>query len=565
MNAIFLIIFSLLCFYLSVRYYGRFLDTKLFDMNSNDITPAHRFLDGVDYVPTAKPVLFGHHFTSIAGASPIVGPAIAIIWGWVPAFLWIVLGSIFMGAVHDFGSLAVSVKYDGSSIGNTAADIIKKRARTLFLFIAFFLIFFVLAVFAYIIATLFVQHPTTVIPINAQIIIAIAIGFLIYRKKIKILIPSIIALLFLYFFIWIGIKIPISIPPMFGMSPLQIWIILLMLYSFIASVLPVWILLQPRDYINSHQLIVGLSLMFIGVFLVNPKIVAPAVQLSPEGAPLIIPFLFVTIACGAISGFHSLVSSGTTSKQLRKMTDGKTIGYGGMILEGCLALMALVAVSAGFSSRAEWLNHYASWDQANSMGAKIGAFLTGGSRFLGALGIPEEFGISLIGVLVIAFAATTLDTACRIQRYIISEIGKSYNIISIQNRYIASGIAASSALTLALLKGGGEGGLILWPLFGATNQLIGGLALMVITVYLYKKGKPIIYTLIPMIFIALISTATMIMNLGKYINTNNWLLAILGIIILGLEAWLILEGILVIKRRKIIKKEHAEKIPEEIF
>jgi len=352
---------------------------------------------------------------------------------------------------------------------------------------------------------------------------------------------------------------------MFGMSPLQIWIILLMLYSFIASVLPVWILLQPRDYINSHQLIVGLSLMFIGVFLVNPKIVAPAVQISPEGAPLIIPFLFVTIACGAISGFHSLVSSGTTSKQLRKMTDGKTIGYGGMILEGCLALMALVAVSAGFSSRADWLNHYASWDQANSMDAKIGAFLTGGSRFLGALGIPEEFGISLIGVLVIAFAATTLDTACRIQRYIISEIGKSYNIISIQNRYIASGIAASSALTLALLKGGGEGGLILWPLFGATNQLIGGLALMVITVYLYKKGKPIIYTLIPMIFIALISTATMIMNLGKYINTNNWLLAILGIIILGLEAWLILEGILVIKRIKIIKKEHAEKIPEEIF
>ncbi|NVM01857.1 MAG: carbon starvation protein A [Candidatus Helarchaeota archaeon] len=565
MNAIFLVIFSLFCFYLSIRYYGRFLDNKIFDMNSNEPTPAHRFRDGMDYVPTAKPVLFGHHFTSIAGASPIVGPAIAVIWGWIPAVLWIVLGSIFMGAVHDFGSLSISVKHDGSSIGNTAADIIKKRARTLFLFIVFFLIFFVLAVFAYIIATLFVQYPTTVIPINAQIIIAIIVGYLFYRKKIKILIPSLIALLFLYFFIWVGIKFPISIPPMLGISPLQIWIILLMIYSFIASVLPVWVLLQPRDYINSHQLIVGLSLMFIGVFVVNPKIVAPAVQASPEGAPLIIPFLFVTIACGAISGFHSLVSSGTTSKQLNKMIDGRTIGYGGMILEGCLALMALVAVSAGFSSRADWLTHYASWSQANSMGAKIGAFLIGGSRFLSALGIPEEFGVSLIGVLVIAFAATTLDTACRIQRYIISEIGKSYNIKLIQNRYLASGIAASSALALALIKGGGEGGLILWPLFGATNQLISGLALFVITVYLYKKGKPVIYTLIPMIFIALISTASMIFNLGKYINTHNWLLAVLGIIILGLEAWLISEGILVIRRRKIIKKQPTKRITEEIF
>ena len=281
--------------------------------------------------------------------------------------------------------------------------------------------------------------------------------------------------------------------------------------------------------------------------------IAPAIQTAPEGAPPMIPFLFVTVACGAISGFHSLVSSGTTSKQLNKLTDARAIGYGGMILEGVMALLALTAVSAGFTSKAEWLHHYASWGHANSLGAKLGAFLTGGSRFLSTLGISPEFGVALIGVLVIAFAATTLDTACRIQRYIITEIGISYKIKSIQNRYFAAGFAALSALLLALMKGEGEGGLILWPLFGATNQLIAGLALLVITVYLYKKGKPVIYTLIPMVFIAVISTATMILNLGKYITTNNWLLAVLGIIILTLEVWLIGEGILVIKNKRNIR------------
>jgi carbon starvation protein len=523
-------------------------------MNTNELTPAYRFQDDIDYAPTKKAILFGHHFASIAGASPIVGPAIAVIWGWVPALIWIVLGSIFMGAVHDFGSLSVSVKHDGSSIGNIASDVIKPRARTLFLFIVFFLLLLVLAVFAYIIATLFVKYPTTVLPINIQIIFSIVLGYLFYKRKIKIFIPSLITLIILYFFIWVGLKTPLIIPTMFGIPPLQMWIILLMLYSFIASVLPVWILLQPRDYINSHQLMVGISLLFLGTFLVNPKIVAPAIQLSPRGAPLMIPFLFVTIACGAISGFHSLVSTGTTSKQMRKMTDGRTIGYGAMIVEGCLALIALIAVSAGFTNKVDWMAHYESWGKADSMGATLSAFLTGSSRFLNALGIPEDLGVSFIGVLIIAFAATTLDTACRIQRYIISELGKSYKIKIMENRYLASGLAAGFSLALALLKGGGQGGLILWPLFGATNQLIGGLALLVITVYLYKKGKPIIYTLIPMILIALISTATLILNIKDYIYTQNWLLLFLGIVILALELWLISEGLLIIKKRKDVKE-----------
>ncbi len=554
MNAIYVILFSLFCFYLSFRYYSRFLNNKIFEMNTNEPTPAYRFQDDIDYAPTKKAILFGHHFASIAGASPIVGPAIAVIWGWVPALIWIVLGSIFMGAVHDFGALAVSVKHDGSSIGNIASDVIKPRARTLFLFIVFFLLLLVLAVFAYIIATLFVKYPTTVLPINIQIIFAVVLGYLFYKRKIKIFIPSLITLVILYFFIWVGLKTPLIIPTMFGIPPLQIWIILLMLYCFFASVLPVWILLQPRDYINSHQLMVGISLLFLGTFLLNPKIVAPAIQLSPRGAPLMIPFLFVTIACGAISGFHSLVSSGTTSKQMKKMTDGRTIGYGAMIVEGCLALIALIAVSAGFNNKVDWMAHYESWGKADSMGATLSAFLTGSSRFLNALGIPEDLGVSFIGVLIIAFAATTLDTACRIQRYIISELGKSYKIKIMENRYLASGIAAGLSLALALLKGGGQGGLILWPLFGATNQLIGGLALLVITVYLYKKGKPIIYTLIPMILIALISTATLILNIKDYIYTQNWLLLFLGIVILALELWLISEGLLIIKSRKDVKE-----------
>ena len=543
MNAAVVAAVVLLFFYFfGFRFYSRFLAQRVWHIVDDEPTPAHRFADGVDYVPTRKSVLFGHHFTSIAGAAPIVGPAIAVIWGWLPALLWVVLGTLLMGAVHDFGCLVLSSRHEGRSMGDVASSVINPRTRTLFLLIIFFLIFFVLAVFAFVIATLFVQYPSSVIPINFQIVVAVLIGYLIHRRGIPILWPSIVALILLYGAVLVGLEYPISVPPMFG-TPVNTWIFFLLIYAFLASVLPVWLLLQPRDFINSHQLLVGLGLMFAGLFIMQPEIVAPALNLHPEGAPPWMPFLFVTIACGAISGFHGLVSSGTTAKQLNRMPDARTIGYGAMLGEGSLALMATLACTAGFAELDAWTAHYHSWGAAAGLGAKLSAFVGGTSKFMATLGIPVDVAENVVVVLIIAFAATSLDTATRIQRYVLAELGGAYDIRLLQNRYVGGLIAAGSGLGLAMLKGGGQGGLILWPLFGTTNQLIGGMSLLVMSVYLYKKRWPVRYTLLPMLFVVGATTASMIGNLTSFYSRGDWLLTSLSSLILVLELWMIVETV----------------------
>ena len=549
MNAALLAVFSLFCFFLSYVFYSRFLAKKIYEIDSDIVTPAHEFKDGIDYVPTNKYVLFGHHFTSVAGAAPIIGPAIAVIWGWLPAVLWVVFGTIFIGAVHDFGCLVISAKNKGHSIGDLTGNIIGKRARALFLTIIFFLTWIVIAVFAYVIATLFSQFPTSVLPVNIQIIIAVVIGLVIYRTKFGILFPSIIALLVLYGFIYFGTYTPMHLPAFIG-GQTESWIVLLLVYAFIASVLPVWLLLQPRDFINSHQLFVGLGIMYLGLFIVHPPMVAPALNLEVEGGLPWFPFLFITIACGAISGFHGLVGSGTTSKQLNNIKDARMIGFGSMLGEGSLGLMSVIASTAGFATLAAWKSHYSSWSAAGSMDAKIGAFVNGGAYFLKeGLMLPDGFGTTLIAVIVISFAATTLDTSTRIQRYITSELGEIYNIKILTNRFVAAAIAAFTPLILIF---GGEGlsWKRLWPIFGATNQMLAGLSLLVLTVYLYRKGRNILYTLIPLIFLIIMTTTAMVFSLKEFIKSRNWILTILSVLLLSFSAWIILEAINVVRNLK---------------
>lgn len=549
MNAALLAIIVLILYFLAYRYYSKFLANKIFRLSDDEVTPAHEKNDGMDFVPSNKHVLFGHHFASIAGAAPIIGPAIAVFWGWVPAIVWVVLGTIFMGAVHDFSALVISVREKGRSVGDLAGILINPRARTLFLLIVYFLIFFVIAVFAYAIASLFVAFPESVLPVNFQIIVAVIIGFLFYKKGVPILWPSILALISLYVMIWVGTIVPIEIPAIMG-SQIVTWIFLLLIYSFIASVLPVWTLLQPRDYINGHQLILGLGLLFIGLLVAHPEMQAPAINHNAEGGVPLFPFIFVTIACGAISGFHGLVSSGTTSKQLNKMKDSRMIGYGGMLGEGALAMIATLAVAAGIS-RTDWLIHYETWDLAAKGG--ITNFVHGASTFLDALHIPTVFGDTLISVIVISFAATSLDTAARVQRLILGELGTAYEIKPLKNRYVGALLAVVPALLLALLaeapgKGLGSGGFLLWPLFGATNQLVAGLTLLIATIYLWKTGRPVIYTLIPMVFLIVMTIAAMIWNFKAF--ADNPLLLILSAIILALSVWLLFEAYFVYNSQK---------------
>lgn len=535
MNGATIAILALIILALAYRFYGHYL-ARIFELDSSDEnnipTPAYEYEDKIDFSPTRKNVLFGHHFSSIAGAAPIVGPAVAAIWGWLPAMLWIIIGVVFMGACHDFGALVLSMRHRGESMANVAESLLGKRAKVLFLTIIFFLVWIVIAVFALVIAGLFIKFPSSVLPVNFEIIIALIMGRYINKSGKSLTLPSILAQVALIVMIILGTYYPISFKSAFGQYELIAWISFLMIYSFIASVLPVWLLLQPRDYINSHQLVVGLTLMILGLFVVRPEIVAPAFNLNPVGAPSWIPFLFITIACGAISGFHGLVSGGTTSKQVRKWNDAKPIAYGSMLLEGLLAILATLAVTAGFKTSAAWHSHYASWDQANGLSQKIEAFVLGSGRFVAGLGISEDVSRTVIAVLIISFAATSLDTACRIQRYIVAELADYVKIPMLKNRFIGSGVAVGSAFILMLSSNGGKGGLSLWPLFGATNQMLASLTLVLITLYLIKNKKRFINFLIPALFILMITFIGLSYNIYNLYLSNKIFLMILSITLL---------------------------------
>lgn len=550
MNASVLVLGGMGLFYFAFKFYSNFLSSKIFKIQELTIdTPSVEFEDGVDFVPTDKEVLWGHHFSSIAGAAPIVGPAVAAIWGWAPAIIWIILGVIFMGAVHDYGALILSMIHKGDSIGNISEKILGKRVRKLVLITIFFLVWMVIAVFALVIANLFITFPSSVIPVNFEIFIAVAIGVFINRGNKKLLIPSLIAQVLLILMIYLGTQYPIHMN-FLGHYKLEVWMIFLMIYSFIASVLPVNILLQPRDFINGHQLVFGLGLIIIGLIISSPTIVAPAFNSNPEGAPSWFPYLFITIACGAISGFHGLVSSGTTSKQVKEWKDTRNIGYGAMLGEGLLALIATVAVCAGFDSAEIWHEHYANWNAANGLSAKIGAFVLGSSKFISSIGIDRDFAATIVSVLIISFAATSLDTACRIQRYIISEFSEGINFRAGKNRYIASLIAVLSAMGLMFASSGGKGGLYLWPLFGATNQMLAGLTLMLITVYLFKKGRGFKNFLIPGVFIFIVTSISLITNIYIYYSHEKLTLALLGTMLFLVQLFITTEAFKEMKKFK---------------
>lgn len=539
MGAAWVCLAGLAVFALGYRFYSRFLAERVFALRADEPVPAQTRADGIDFVPTDRHVLLGHHYASIAGAAPIIGPAIAVVWGWLPAVVWVVLGTVLMGAVHDFSTLVLSVRHEGRSVAAITERVLGPRSRSLFLLVVYFLVFLVIAVFADAIATLFVQQPATVIPINFEIIVAVLIGWLCHRRGMRLLWPSVIALVALYGMVWVGVQVPVSMPSVGAIEPKMVWIVLLLAYAFVASVLPVWVLLQPRDFINSHQLVVGLGGLLLGLFVANPLITAPAINTAPADAPAWFPFLFVTIACGAISGFHGLVSSGTTSKQLAAAPDARLVGYGGMIGEGVLALIATLAVSAGL---ADWAAHYDTFAHASAGG--VVNFVEGASSFLGALGLPGPISTTVVAVLVVSFAATTLDTGTRIQRYILHELGEIYGVRALANRWLAGLLAV--ALPLAVCIAGQQRAL--WPLFGGSNQMLAGLSLLVVSVWLYRRGRAWWVTAVPMAVVLVVSFLALLTLVGRFFGQGQWLLATVGSLMLALEVWVVLEGVRAVRR-----------------
>lgn len=600
-------------FVVAYHTYGRWLGGKIFALSAKAICPSEQVNDGVDYVPTDKGVVFGHHFTSIAGTGPIVGPAIAVMWGWLPALLWVVFGSIFIGAVHDFGSLVVSLRNRGQTVGDVAGRVMKPRVRILFLSILFMALTIVLAIFGLVIAVVFRQYPAAIFPCLIQIPIAVGIGVWLHRQGKNILIPSIAALAVMYLTVIFGDHGALgSFNAALAGWPVMNWVAVLLVYSYVASVLPVWTLLQPRDYINSLQLISALGLIVVGLFGAaimggaapvgserqSLEIVAPMLNLHPEGAPFIFPFLFITIACGACSGFHCLVSSGTSSKQLKSEPDARFVGYGGMLTEGFLATLVILACCSGLglgvsvdgqflTGEAAWEARYSSWGAAKGLGAKVGAFVDGSANFLMAIGIPSAMALAIMGVLVASFAGTTLDTACRLQRYVIQELAATISgtnrpgaapdakpsgiLALLYNKHGATifAVILGVAVAAAPLPGqegwtwatAGKGGLLLWPLFGATNQLLAGLALMVIFFYLWRRGKPIWFISVPMIFMLIMPIWAMSIQLfvgeNSWIQKGNWLVVSIGIATILLEIWMVIEAYLLLPKVKGVLEENA--------
>tara|TARA_B100001113_G_scaffold8237_1_gene6712 strand:- start:963 stop:2636 length:1674 start_codon:yes stop_codon:yes gene_type:complete len=527
--------------------YSKFIATKIYQLDPNFVTPANEFNDGVDYVPTNKYVLWGHHFTSVAGAAPIVGPAIAVYWGWVPAVLWVTLGTIFFAGVHDFGALWASSRHKGKSIGALSEDVIGKRTRALFMVVIFLVLLMVNAVFGVVIAGAFVSTPNAVFPAWSAIAVALIIGQLLHRN-FNLTILSIVGVMALYFSIYIGSLFPLELPEgMLGLSPNANWIIILFIYAAIASMLPVWVLLQPRDFINGMQLFVGLFLLYGAVFLSLPDISAPAFNNQmTEDAPSLVPLLFVTIACGAVSGFHGIVSSGTSSKQLDKETDARFVGYFAAMGEGSLALITIVAVSGAALAATPEIWHEI-YDKYGTAGA--GTFIQGGAQMItNGWGIPVSITSTLLATMVALFAGTTMDSGVRLQRYIIQEWGDIYGIPLFKKGFAATLIAVTSCLLLAFGAGGasGSGGLTIWPLFGSTNQILAGMTLLVISVMLIKLGRPAKYTMMPMVFVLFTSCWAAIIKLMEFWAAGNWLLVTIDIVVLVTSLLVILEAISVI-------------------
>ncbi|TGK01253.1 carbon starvation protein A [Leptospira langatensis] len=605
-----------LLYFLGYKFYSGYLSKSIFQLkDTRGDTPAHKFNDGVDYLPTKPAVLFGHHYASIAGLAPILGPAVAVIWGWLPAMLWVVLGGIFVGCVHDFGAIVVSIRNQGKSIGQVAQDLLGPRARSLFHAIIFFLVALAMGVFVIVLAEMFsadpkaklapvpsptkieqteaklpsIQehtHPTevrvetssspielrshfpeAVIPTAGIMIFALLVGWLHYKKGmnlgpltfVSVALTLVVMILGMNDSIlsWTGLNDTARSPGV------PLWKIILLAYAFLASVTPVWLLLQSRDYINSFLLYLGIIAIYLGFFkgsLFGEFSSFNAEAIRAEKVDMdIIPFVFITIACGAVSGFHALVSSGTTAKQLDREIDARAIGYGAMIGESLLGLTSVVACTIGFASAAEWSSFYKSWSGIQGLAPSVGAYIYGTGRFISQLGFDQGFAQGFIALVVVSFALTSLDSATRLLRYNIEEIADSINSEFIKkvlgNRYVSSILACVAIGFFAFLQidqGGKKttAGLALWKLFGTTNQLLAGLSLLVVTIYLLYSKRKTWTSFLPMIFVLTATLWAMVVNFYDFLfsKSPSYLLAGVGGVLIFLAIWLLVEAVLAWRR-----------------
>lgn len=526
MSLALLLLISAIVLFAAYRFYGDFVYKK-FGLDDTKKAPSHLLRDGIDYEPSKPIVVLGHHFASIAGAGPIVGPIIAVTFGWIPAVIWILVGGIFFGAVHDLGSMAASLRTEGKSIGVIIRNQIGPKGKQLFVIFSFSTLILVIGVFADIIAKTFIANPGVASASILFIFLAVAFGFvnrLVGSSKIAFIILTIIGVVLMYYFVYLGTQLPFVMGYNF-------WILALLGYAFLASVTPVSMLLQPRDYLNSYLLYGMMIAAVVGVFIANPQIeMTSEIQTSSESLGYIFPVLFVTIACGAISGFHSLVASGTTSKQLDKVSDAKVVGFGGMLIESFLAIIAVGAVAV--LSRE---------DYTVRLGTEgpVALFSNGIGGMISTLGISETFAIGFVALTVSAFALTTLDTCTRLARFTLQEyfedIPQPGAQVLAKNRYLSTIVVV--ILSILLLASGEFS--TLWPIFGSANQLLAALALLTIAVWLIRKKIPATFVVIPMFFMFTVTLASLGLFAWKNFQEKGYVLAFIAALLFVLAISLI--------------------------
>lgn len=533
-SGLFLIILSVILFFMGYLFYGRYLARK-FKLNNQQKTPAHTMKDDVDYVPTKPVVLLGHHFASIAGAAPIIGPITAAVFGWGPVYLWIVVGGIFMGAVHDFSALVASIRHKAQSIGKVIEEHVGLFGKKLFLIFAWATLVLILAAFLVIVARTFTAKPEVGTASALFILLALIFGVSIYRWKMNLAASTLVGIVLLFLCIYLGMLFPIQLP-------VSAWIWILMGYIFVASVAPVWILLQPRDYLNSFLLYILLIGAFLGIVATNPTIKLEIYRGFSQDIGYLFPILFVTVACGAISGFHSLVASGTTAKQVNKETDTKLIGYGAMLIESLLAVIALITV--GILTQQEYHGF-----MSGGGGGPVALFANGVGNFITKLGISLETGISFAALTVSAFALTTLDTATRLSRFSFQEFFTSKKNQGSQgklltNRFVGTLVSVAAGGGLALT---GQWKSI-WPLFGSANQLLAALALLAVTLWLKNKKIANWFTRWPMYFMYIMTNCALLLLLWKNLKAQNWLLAFFTLLLLSVAIAMVIRAIKALKK-----------------
>jgi carbon starvation protein len=516
--------------------YGRFISKK-FDIKNDKPTPAHAHADGVDYVASNKLVVLGHHFASIAGAGPIVGPIIAVTFGWIPAVIWILVGGIFIGAVHDVGSMVASLRHKGKSIGVIIHQYIGRSGKRLFLIFSFSTLILIIAVFADIIAKTFVKNPGVASTSALFILLAVVFGFFnrkLAHKKSAFTWLSVIGVVLMYYFVILGNNIPFELNYIF-------WVGLLLAYAFLASVTPMSVLLQPRDYLSSFLLYGLILLAIVGVFVANPEVkMDNNIIFKSEDIGYLFPVLFITVACGAISGFHSLVASGTTSKQLDKETDAKVVGYGGMLIESFLAIISVCAVMV--ISRTDYVGSL-------SADGPVNMFADGMGFVISSLGIEEGLAVNFVALTISAFALTTLDTCTRLARFTFQEFFEETENQKVrsttQNRFLSTTVVVILS-SLFLFSGEFT---TLWPIFGSANQLLAALALLAVAVWMIKSGKKAGFLLIPMFFMFVVTLSSLFLLAFQNFEKGIYSISIIAGLLFALAI------VLLILAKRCLKKE----------